>query len=122
MMTSNDFAGIFHLRQFERELTPKRSPLCRCGVSACMPACVSPRSASRSSLGQGDDETTAAAFTRLAAHHAAMALDDLLDEAQSQADATRPLGMARQPIKGFEDAFAQLGRHARSAIAHAQLD
>jgi hypothetical protein len=67
-------------------------------------------------------EAAAAAFARLAAHAAAMALGDLAHQRQAQADAAFALGMAGQAEEGLEDALAVGLGHAGAAVAHAHLD
>ena len=66
---------------------------------------------------QRDHEAAAAAVARLAAHAAAVALGDLLDQRQAEADAAGLLGMARQAEEGLEDALAHRRRHAGAAVA-----
>jgi hypothetical protein len=53
----------------------------------------------------------------LAAHAAAVALGDLLDQRQAEADAAGLLGVARQAEERLEDPLAHLRRHAGAAVA-----
>src|SRR5664279_17322 len=71
---------------------------------------------------QLDHETAAAAVAGLATHAAAVARRDLLDERETEADATRLLGMARQTEERLEDALAHRRRHAGAAVADAGHD
>src|SRR5688572_18731738 len=71
---------------------------------------------------QRQHEAAAAAVARLAAHAAAVALGDLLDQAQAQADAAGLLGVAGQAVERLEDALAQVVGHAGTAVADTQLD
>ncbi len=66
---------------------------------------------------QVDHEAAAAALARLAAHAAAVALGDLLDEAQAEADAAGLLGMAGQAEERLEDALAHRLGDAGAAVA-----
>src|SRR5689334_8570483 len=75
--------------------------------------------AMRSRLRQLDHEPAAAALPRLAPRAAAVALGDLLDQGEAEADAAGLLGMARQAKKRLKDALPHRFRHARAAIADA---
>ena len=64
--------------------------------------------------GRNDEhEAAAAALARLAAHAAAVALGDLLDERQAEADAAGLLGVAGQAEERLEDALAHRRRERR---------
>ena len=64
-----------------------------------------------------DHEAAAAALARLAAHAAAVALGDLLDEGEAEADAAGLLGVAGQAKERLEDALAHRLGHAGAAVA-----
>ena len=66
---------------------------------------------------QLDHEAAAAARARLAAHAAAVALGDLLDQRQAEADAAGVLGVAGQAEERLEDALAHRLGHAGAAVA-----
>src|SRR5262245_55968015 len=73
------------------------------------------------SVGQRDDEAGAAAGAVLAADAAAVAFGDGLDQRQAEADTAVAFAGAGQAIEGLEDALAQRGGHARTAIVDADL-
>ena len=106
----------------------RRSPaLCLAGFLGWTPAPASaPRPRALRPAGSLIRKHAAAALARLAAHAAAVALGDLLDQGQAEADAAGLLGVARQAEERLEDALAHLlparrrrGRRPGSSVSPA---